>query len=220
MNADGLTVLYATEPPASGASSAVPCARAPSHMNRSPQPSFTERSPLGAGERRRAAFDTELASHADELLVFMRARLRDTEAAADLAQEALARMMRYRDTPGIRSLRKMLYRIAYNLINDAYNAQQCPQAPIQLPPNDLDQLSGDQPSVEETAIYRQLIDMLVRHTIRNLPARCRTAFVLCRFEGLTYPQTAARMGISVKMVEKHVMRALQACRDAVGDLEA
>ena len=46
--------------------------------------------------------------------------------------------------------------------------------------------------------------------------KCRKAFVLHRADGLTYPEIAAAMGISVKMVEKHISRALAECRVAVG----
>lgn len=35
--------------------------------------------------------------------------------------------------------------------------------------------------------------------------------MLNRFEGMTYPQVAERMGISVKAVEQHIKHALDAC---------
>ncbi|MDT7819168.1 sigma factor-like helix-turn-helix DNA-binding protein, partial [Xanthomonas hortorum] len=53
------------------------------------------------------------------------------------------------------------------------------------------------------------------HTLDTLQSRCRQAFTLQRIDYLTYPQVAAAMGISIKMVEKHISRALAACRAAV-----
>jgi RNA polymerase sigma-70 factor (ECF subfamily) len=71
--------------------------------------------------------------------------------------------------------------------------------------------------VEAIADTHQAIDRLFTEAIAKLPPKCRLAFMLSRFDGLTYPQVAAKMGISVKMVEKHITRALIACRLAVGD---
>lgn len=44
--------------------------------------------------------------------------------------------------------------------------------------------------------------------IAALPPKCRVAFVLCKLKGLTYQQTAERMGISIHMVKKHVQRGM------------
>jgi RNA polymerase sigma-70 factor (ECF subfamily) len=75
----------------------------------------------------------------------------------------------------------------------------------------------DQPAMETVLDARRAIDRLLNCTLANLPPKCRLAFMLNRFDGLTYPQVAARMGISVKMVEKHITSSLVACRLAVGD---
>lgn len=45
----------------------------------------------------------------------------------------------------------------------------------------------------------------------ELPARQREAFVLHRFDGLSQDQVAAQMGISRRMVVKHLGRALAYC---------
>jgi RNA polymerase sigma factor (sigma-70 family) len=49
-------------------------------------------------------------------------------------------------------------------------------------------------------------------TIELLPLRCREAFMLHKFDGLSHAEVAQRMGISRKMVEQHMALALQACR--------
>jgi outer membrane receptor for ferric coprogen and ferric-rhodotorulic acid len=53
--------------------------------------------------------------------------------------------------------------------------------------------------------------MALVEAINGLPPRCRMAFMLNRFDGLSYAEVAARMGISIKMVEQHIKNALDAC---------
>jgi RNA polymerase sigma-70 factor (ECF subfamily) len=62
--------------------------------------------------------------------------------------------------------------------------------------------------VDERLIQRQNLAAAAA-TIRALPPRCRDAFLLNRFESLTYRQIAARLGVSVSMVEKYVAEALR-----------
>jgi RNA polymerase sigma-70 factor (ECF subfamily) len=77
-----------------------------------------------------------------------------------------------------------------------------------------DQLPSDQPSVEREIAAEQSVNAVDR-AIAGLSPRCRTIFALSRVEGLTYEQIAARAGVSVKAVEKHVGRALRACAAAL-----
>lgn len=51
--------------------------------------------------------------------------------------------------------------------------------------------------------------------IQKLPVRTRAVFVLIRYEQMSYKDVAAQMNISVKAVEKEMMRALSLLRTAL-----
>lgn len=58
---------------------------------------------------------------------------------------------------------------------------------------------------------RQRIERL-NAALAEMPERQREAFVLHRFDGLTQDEVARRMGISRRMVVKHLSRALAYCQ--------
>lgn len=168
-------------------------------------------------ERHRDIFDAALALHRDEVMQYLRKRLGDQETAADLTQEALSRMMRYRDSGEVDDHRLMLFRIANNLILEHHRTRQRHHAGAHYSLEDTGPLHSQEPPVEVTIDARQAINTLLKRTIAQLPTKCRLAFMLSRFDGMSYPQIADQMGTSVKMVEKHITKALLACRAAVGD---
>ncbi|MBY0331961.1 MAG: sigma-70 family RNA polymerase sigma factor [Acetobacteraceae bacterium] len=57
---------------------------------------------------------------------------------------------------------------------------------------------------------------LIRTALAALPERVRHAFLLNRLRGLSYAEIAKAQGVSVSTVEKDMMRALAACRAAIG----
>jgi RNA polymerase sigma factor (sigma-70 family) len=164
----------------------------------------------------RAAFDAEITQYRDELFRYMRRRTGNPDTAADLTQETLSRMMGYRDAAHIADRLLLMYRIANNLILEYHRAGYRHHAAQHVSLDDIETLSTNEPSVDEIVDARKAVDLLLGHTIAQLPPKCQLAFKLSRIDGLTYPQVAARMGISVKMVEKYISRALSACRAAVG----
>lgn len=165
----------------------------------------------------REVFDVAVAIHRAELLQYLHKRLGDREVAADLAQETLSRMMKYRDAEDIEDYRLMQFRIANNLIFEYHRTRQRHHAGDHYSLEDAGPLRSLEPPVEAIIDARRAIDILLKRTITQLPPKCRLAFMLSRFDGLSYPQIAERMEISVKMVEKHITKALLACRSAVGD---
>jgi|GEM_PF-234437 len=162
----------------------------------------------------RERFDAAVAELRPRLLIYMHQRLRDPHTAADLTQETLLRMLRYRDAPGIQSYPLLMYRIAHNLLLEHWRRRHRGHAADHVSLDLVAPLLADGSSVADIVAARRFLARLSSHTLAMLPPKCRQAFELHRFEGLTYPEVAAAMGISVKMVEKHVSRALAACRRA------
>lgn len=169
--------------------------------------------------REATAFEDLLRSCQPELLRYLRSRLHNEADAADIAQEACARLLQYRDDPQIGDLRLMLFRIANNLLTDFWRRNHRHCADQHVPLDDAGPLQAhERPQVERIADHQALLAL--KRAIQHLPQKCRLVFMLSRFDGLSHGQIAARLGISVKMVEKHITRALLDCHAAVGDRDA
>ena len=149
-----------------------------------------------------------------ELLNFLTRLVSDRDAAADLTQESYVRVLAVqRSGQAIADARGLLYRTARNLVIDRHRRAEVRRH------DDIDALADvDQPLApthlqpEEFCASGQHAQAMVT-VIESLPPRCREAFVLNRFEGLSHQQVADRMGISKNMVTQHVVRALLACQD-------
>lgn len=156
-----------------------------------------------------------------ELLNFLHRQVSDRDTAADLAQESYARVLAVQHAGrDILDGRALLYRTARNLLVDQHR-----RAAVRRH-DDLDAMpEAEQPTAPQ---YLQPEDALVsQQTLRAyvgaiecLPPRCREAFVLHVFDELTHAQVAQRMGISVSMVEKHVVRGMLACKTCERSLKA
>lgn len=79
---------------------------------------------------------------------------------------------------------------------------------------DLENLPEGEAAIDPRHSYearRQLAALAV--LLNELPSTCRQAFVMNKLQGYTHPEIGRMLGISVSMVEKHVVRALLHCRD-------
>lgn len=148
-----------------------------------------------------------------ELLNFLSRQVRDRDTAADLVQESFVRVLSVQSSgQAVLDMRALLYRTARNLVVDQHRRSEVRRH------DDLDSLPEDQhPAApqrlqpEELLAARQAIRAYVA-TIEALPERCREAFVLHVFDECSHAQIGQRMGISVSMVEKHIVRAMVACK--------
>jgi RNA polymerase sigma-70 factor (ECF subfamily) len=143
------------------------------------------------------------------LLGFLRQRLRQSEDAADVAQETYIRMMQYEGSRVVQSPSSLLFRIAINVARDLGRSEQVRRVRDQCQFDELELDSG-RPGPEREVAAAQDLDVLYA-AIDGLPPKCRQVFLLSRMNEMTYPEIARHCGISVKMVEKHISHALAAC---------
>jgi RNA polymerase sigma-70 factor (ECF subfamily) len=147
-----------------------------------------------------------------ELLNFCARLTRDRDAAADAVQESYARVLAIeRSSVPIHAPRALLYQTARHVLVDQHRrallrAHEALDATGQPEP-----AAPDAQDPQAQAISAQAVQAYVA-TIEALPPRCREAFVLHVFDGLSHAEIAARMGASVSMVEKHIARGRLACR--------
>ena len=153
-------------------------------------------------------------NHAD-LLNFFRHRLAQSQDAADLAQESWSRLMRYRQDQPPASLRSLLFTIARNVLKNHWRWSSLRQLEQSTDFTGLD-VASEVPGVERQWQARRYLESL-EATVAGMPDKRRTVFLLSRVEGLSNAQVAQRCGISVKMVEKHLAKAIIQCRTQVGD---
>jgi RNA polymerase sigma factor (sigma-70 family) len=131
----------------------------------------------------------------------------------DVAQESIARLLRYRDSEPVEAWNALLYRIAINVVRD--RARRDRHQPSDVP---AEAIAADD-SPEQHASDQQALAR-VRDAILGLSPRCRAVYLMHRVEGLSYPEIARRCGISTKAVEKQMsqaLRVLRAARERAGD---
>ena len=165
-----------------------------------------------------------VARYYRELLNFLSRTVDDRDAAADLAQESYARVLAVQQSgQTVAEPRALLYRTARNLVIDRHRRAAVRGVSVPLDDNDADAqmlvLRAPAASEPETSAASSQGVAALLAVIGGLPLRCREAFILHKFDGLSQAEVAQRMGISVTMVErhlKHAMKACRACRDGEG----
>ncbi|MFT3791521.1 MAG: RNA polymerase sigma factor [Rudaea sp.] len=164
-----------------------------------------------------AGVDAFVRENQADLLTFFRDRGAQPQDAADLAQESWNRLMRYRSDQSPALLRSLLFTIAHNVLKNhwRWNALHQLEQPTDFAEFDV---ASEAPAVERQWQARRCLESL-EAAVARLPDKCRTVFLLSRIEGLSNAQIAQRCGISVKMVEKHLAKAILQCRAQVGNID-
>jgi RNA polymerase sigma-70 factor (ECF subfamily) len=147
----------------------------------------------------------------DELHGFYRARLGPQADIEDLVQDLYVKIRRLEDQE-VRNVAAFLYRLAHNHMLDwlrrGRRGRARDDAWRQASHTVLGRVDmAEDPDAETTLIARQRLER-IGQALQTLPLRTQEIFRLHKLEGLSYAETAQRLGLSKKSVEKHMSAAL------------
>ena len=138
---------------------------------------------------------------------WLRKRLGNSCDAADLAQDTFVRVIKARNALEIREPRPYLSMVAKGLLVDLFRRRSLEQAWLEALA-EVPQL--EQPSLEEQAMLLQAL-LQIDRMLQGLGAKVRQTFILSQFDGLTYPQIAERLNISVRSVNNYMAKTMEHC---------
>ncbi len=130
--------------------------------------------------------------------------LKDEGLAEDIVQEVFYELWRKRDRLGVQtSFRAYLKRAA---INKSLNYIR--DNKIKFDGDEQYAFIESKENLGKQIEIKNLQEIVDRE-IDKLPPKCRMAFVLSRYDDLSYKEIASEMNISTKTVEKHISKALK-----------
>lgn len=135
-------------------------------------------------------------------------RIGCSEQAADLAQDTFLRMLGRRQEPvDLHQPRAYLATIARGLLINHWRRLELERAWLETLAAMAPALT---PSLEEQHLAREALYQIAR-LLDGLPVRTSEIFLLSQLDGLSYPRISERLGISVNVVQKEMLKAMRHC---------
>jgi RNA polymerase sigma factor (sigma-70 family) len=142
------------------------------------------------------------------LMGFLVARLHSVQDAKEVAQETYVRLLQMGRPETSNLVRAYLFRVASNLAIDRLRRRAT-----------RDRMAEDLPAELPAGLglpERQLLAdeelLLLSRCLQELPEKVRSAFLMCRLEGLSQNEIAERLCVTDRMVRKYITQALLHCR--------
>jgi RNA polymerase sigma-70 factor (ECF subfamily) len=166
-----------------------------------------------------------LATHREAILRYIRGIVRDAGVAEDLTQETLLRAHQKLVTlEDAARLLPWLYRIATNICHDRFRQSSPHKRTCSLDEDPTaDDSSGPFPAIADTgprldkAMEQEEMSSCVQRYLAELPDSYRAVILLHDAAGLTNPEIAEMLGVSLATVKIRIHRARDKLRAALAE---
>lgn len=162
---------------------------------------------------RRAWFRREVLPLRPGLHQYVRRILMNDAEVEDIVHETLVKVMSVADWRRVASPSAFLKTVARNLMLDMFRRRNI--VPIHLVADMGTMIVIDETAnPEATWIGREELRLLAQ-LVAALPPQCQRVFTLRKIYGMSPPDIAAELGLSLSTVEKHLLKALRFCADGL-----
>lgn len=162
---------------------------------------------MGSTNEKTAAESEAMGHHAAALRAYFQRRVGNAADIDDLVQEVFVRLLNREPRARIENLSGYIFQVAANLLRER-GRRQSRHGGVGAPLLSAGLLEGGEDFSPERIHLAKQAYAQVELSLRELPERVRSVFVLNRFEELTGNEIARRLGVSVSTVEKDMIRAI------------
>ena len=145
--------------------------------------------------------------HHGWLYNWLRHKLGNACDAADIAQDTFMRILTRQQPVRLNEPRAYLSTIAQGLVIDHWRRRELERAWLET----LASLPAPEAPAPETRLIFLEALIEIDRLLDSLRPRVRTVFLLAQLDGLTCPQIAERLGVSLSTVERYITQALRGC---------
>jgi len=139
---------------------------------------------------------------------FLVRRLQHAQDAEDLAQQVYIELISMEHTELVRNPRGYALRIAANIASDFQRSAAVTQTRVRFDSEAVERASEYPPSVEPEELATQILNARrLRRAFDRLPPLHQAVFLLQARDGYSYEETAERVGVSVRRVERLLAEA-------------
>ena len=167
------------------------------------------------------AFEYVFLKFYNRLCIYVACLIHNKNSAEEIVQEMFCELWEKRNNLEINiSLGAYLFKAVYNRSINYINFNKRRNNYVQ---NQLNKIKNYHiiPPVSDNYpianLLSQELDDLINNAISALPDQCRTVFLLCRFEDLSYQEIATKLHISVNTVKTQLQRAVKKLQKALQD---